>query len=102
MQYITEIIVALIGLAGIAMPFIANRRQDKRKDGDGLKQAVRSLLYADIERRCLNYMAKGFITPTQRKLLIADWEVYHNKLGGNGYLDDLMGLAKALPIKESK
>lgn len=102
MQYITEIIVALIGLAGIAMPFIANRRQDKRKDGDGLKQAVRSLLYADIERRCLHYMERGFITPTQRKLLIADWEVYHNKLGGNGYLDDLMGLAKALPIKESK
>lgn len=100
MQYITEIVVALIGLCGIAMPFIANRNQDKRKDADGLKQAVRSLLYADIERRCLLFISSGQIPHDELKRLTEDWHVYHdkNKLNGNGYLNDLMSKINQLPI----
>lgn len=102
MQYITDIIVALIGLAGICMPFIANRKQDQRKDKDGLKQAVRSLLYADLEHRCLKFIERGYIPHDEFKRLTEDWHVYHDpdKLNGNGYLDELMSRVNKLPIKE--
>lgn len=104
MQYLTQIICAAFSAVAIVlaavMPFVANRKQDKRKDKDGLKQAVRSLLYADIENRCLKFIMAGEIPHDELKRLTEDWHVYHDKdkLNGNGYLNDLMGRVSTLPV----
>lgn len=92
---VVAIINGIFSLIAIAMPFIANRNQDKR----GTKQAIRSLLYSDLESRCLRYIQQGFITAKDFKLLVEDWDCYHNKLKGNGYLDELVAQVKGLPIQ---
>ena len=89
------IVNGIFSLIAIVMPFIANMVQNR----SGTKQAVRSLLYSDLERRCLIYIQQGFITAKEFKLLSEDWNIYHNKLKGNGYLDDLVANVKNLPIQ---
>ena len=96
---IVAIINGIFALAAILMPFIANKGQDKRRDSNGLKQAVRSLLYSDLERRCFVYIQQGYISAKDFKLLLEDWNCYHEKLKGNGYLDELMNQVKGLPIQ---
>lgn len=92
---VVAVINGIFSLIAIAMPFIANMWQNRT----GMKQALRSLLYSDLERRCLLYIQQGFITAKDFKLLVEDWDIYHNKLKGNGYLDELVSQVKGLPIQ---
>lgn len=92
---VVAVINGIFSLIAIAMPFIANMWQNRT----GTKQALRSLLYSDLERRCLLYIQQGFITAKDFKLLVEDWDTYHNKLKGNGYLDELVSQVKGLPIQ---
>jgi len=93
------VVVALVNgifsLLAIIMPFVANIWQNRA----GMRQAVRTLLYSDLERRCLLYIQQGFITAKEFKMLVEDWDVYHKKLKGNGYLDELVSQVKGLPIQ---
>ena len=57
------------------------------KEVDGLRAGLREMLYDRIKHLCKKYIGEGRIREEDYKSLNRMWDVYHNGLGGNGYLD---------------
>lgn len=66
---------------------------------DNLKTANRLLMYDRIKHLCRTYLKAGEIDFNDLEDLVEMHDCYHNSLGGNGKLNELMGLVKELPIK---
>lgn len=69
----------------------------KRTD-DAVIKGVRALLRDRINERGQEAIERGYIRADELDELIALHMVYHEELGGNGYLDTLMNTVKKLPI----
>lgn len=65
-----------------------------------LKTADRLLMYDRIKHLCRSYLRAGEIDLNDLEDLVEMHDCYHNDLGGNGKLNELMGLVKDLPIKK--
>ena len=61
--------------------------------------ASRIQFYCTIKQRCKKYIARKFITSDELEDLLEEHSVYHNELGGNGFLDELMAQVKLLTIR---
>ena len=96
-----NIILAIIG-SGI-LTTIINRIFsviDKKNEKDNATvTGLRTLLMIDIRRLGEEYLSQGEISKDDLEDIINLWGVYHDKMGGNGYLDNIMAKVKALPIK---
>lgn len=94
-----ELVIAILGSSATAafvsgiFSLIVNR---KKKD-DGLEAGVRILLYDRIKHLSIKYCELGSITEDEYEDLQRMHSVYHNDLGGNGYLDDAMSRVAKLP-----
>ena len=66
---------------------------------ENLKTANRLLMYDRIKHLCRTYLKAGEIDFNDLEDLVEMHDCYHNSLGGNGKLNELMGLVKELPIK---
>ena len=55
-----------------------------------LQAGLREILYDRIKSLCKKYIADGKLREEEYKSLKRMWEVYHEKLGGNGYLNGEM------------
>ena len=103
----TDIILAIIG-SGVLSTLIscifsasATRRKakaDKAKEDDALIIAMRQLYYGRIKRHAKHYIAAGRISSEELEDIVEDHRIYHDVLGGNGYLDNLMSKVKGLDI----
>ena len=76
-----------------------NRKATKEDKKDNLTAGVRVLLYDRIKHLGKEYIMHGWVTAEELEDLIDMHKVYHNDLGGNGFLDNLMEQVKRLPIK---
>ena len=100
-----ELLSGAFGAALVAGLFgLLQRRRDQKdkqaaKD-DGTTCGVRMLLYAEIKHLGKAYLEHKYITTEELEDLIAMHKVYHDALGGNGFLDALMKQVKSLPIKD--
>lgn len=98
MESITQIILAIIGSGLITT--VLNRAwalADKKKAKDtGLQAGLRELLYDKIKFLCGKYVQAGEISEVDYNSLHRMWNVYHNDLGGNGYLDAQMDAVELL------
>ena len=98
---VTAIIVAIIG-SGL-LSTIVNRlfsAIDKRQEQkSGVTHGIRLVLKDRLRFLCVRYIEQGWIYEDELDDLVAMHSCYHEVLGGNGYLDELMGRVKALPIK---
>ena len=108
-----EILLAII-TGGVAAAIIDNvfkiitnkinrdaAKEDKQEDEtDDIKCGLRILLYSKIKSLGKEYITRGYIHTEELEDIIGMHEVYHDKLGGNGFLDDLMKQVHNLPIKE--
>lgn len=65
-----------------------------------LKNSSKLIMYDRIKYLCRSYLRAGEIDFDDLEDLIEMHSCYHNELGGNGKLNDLMELVKALPLKE--
>lgn len=65
-----------------------------------LKTADRLLMYDRIKHLCRSYLRAGEIDFNDLEDLVEMHDCYHNDLGGDGKLNELMGLVKDLPIKK--
>ncbi len=79
-------------------------RRERAKDAcgaelDGLKTAMRYVLLDRIRHLGQAYLLAGCVDFDDRRLLREMHEVYHNNLGGNGDLDDLMRQVAELPLR---
>ena len=99
MNMLTIIIAVLTSSAfSVFVSWLLNRL-DKRKDRKaGVTLGVQVLLYDRIKYLCKDYISNGKISPEDLEDLERMWRVYHDELGGNGFLDKLMGDVKRLPI----
>ena len=109
------VILAIIGglLGGSAVAALINavaegiRQRRKRKydkaDGkdkniEALKAGLKWVLYDRIRHLGQRYIAAGFVDFDDRRILNEMHGSYHDGLGGNGDLDNLMGQVNRLPL----
>lgn len=64
--------------------------EDKDLKNRCLQAGLREMLYDRIKYLSKKYIAEGKLREEEYKSLKRMWEVYHNDLGGNGYLDGEM------------
>lgn len=106
------ILTALCGAAGAALVsgifsvimWRLNRKAAKEdklsEELSSIKCGLRVLLYDRIKHLGEAYLDRGYITIEELEALTSMHQVYHNELGGNGFLDTLMKQVKNLPIKK--
>lgn len=92
-----EIILTILssGALSAIIGSIVAGLQSKNSVRNGLKQ----LLYFNIKHDCINALQAGYIDNASLEALHESWEIYHNELGGNGYLDNLMDRVTRLEIR---
>lgn len=110
------VIIAIIsaGLGGSALAALINqigetiRQKRKRKndtedrdnkDIDALKTGLKWVIYDRIRYLGQTYISAKKIDFDDRRILNEMHKCYHNGLGGNGDLDNLMNEVNALPLK---
>ena len=64
--------------------------QQLQKTVDSLIVADRAILYDRIKHLAKSYLSRGYITVEEYEDLKRMHKVYHDELGGNGFLDDIM------------
>lgn len=110
---ISGVSAAVIGVIG---NIIINRlnRKDKKEDKQEDKQAaadarltainngLKLLMLDKIKYLGLRFISEGGITYEDRSLLHRMHDNYHNELGGNGDLDQIMDDVDKLPLKKSR
>lgn len=98
----TQAIIIAIISSGAFSVFISwlLSRLDKNKDKKtGISKGVQIILYDRIKYLCRCYIQQGEITANDLEDLERMWNVYHNDLDGNGFLDALMSEVRKLSIK---
>jgi hypothetical protein len=78
----------------------ADKKAETETEIRDIKVGLRMLLYADIKRHGKEYLARGHISTEELEDLIAMHRIYHDQLGGNGFLDSLMLQVKTLHIDD--
>lgn len=99
---IVTIVVAIVssGAFSAIVNGILSARREKRQKETGVSAGVRMLLYDRIKHLGKAYIQRGSVTSDELEDLIAMHKIYHDDLGGNGFLDTLMCSIRALPIKK--
>ena len=97
----TEIIIAVISSSALSAIIsgvftMAIRRSERRT---GALAGIKILLYDRIKYLCEKYISLGLIPLDKLEDLMKMHGIYHDDLGGNGFLDDQMEKVKALPVK---
>lgn len=97
----TEIIIAVIGSGALAaaVSAVVAHVNNKLRLHHGVTLGTQVLLYASIKELGKQYISDGEIGAEDLEDLIEMHRVYHDELGGNGYLDTLMEQVKHLKIK---
>ena len=108
------VLVAVIGLASAVIggsitqigEGIRQRRKrkydkddGKDKDIEALKAGQKWMLYDRIRFLGLRYISDGTVDFDDRRILTEMHKCYHDGLGGNGDLDNLMNEVNHLPLK---
>lgn len=106
-----EIIIAILGsglLASIvssgANIILWKLKNDKAKEdrNNDVVEGLQVLLYNEIKSLGLQYIAAGEIAAEDLEDLERTHKVYHDKLDGNGYLDDIMHKVRKLQLKTDR
>lgn len=85
------------GIFGVVM-YRIKRRDELADKNDDIRIGVRMIMYDRIKHLGKSYIQRGSITTEELEDLVKMHGVYHNNLGGNGFLDNLMEQVKRLPI----
>ena len=108
------VLVAFIGLASAVIggaiiqigEGVRQRRKRKYDKDDGkdknleaLKTGLKWVIYDRIRYLGLKYISEGVVDFDDRRILKEMHNTYHEGLGGNGDLDNLMNEVNRLPLK---
>lgn len=96
-------VAALINQIGESIRQKRKRKYDttdtKDKDIEALKTGLKWVIYDRIRYLGQTYINQKKIDFDDRRILNEMHKCYHNGLGGNGDLDNLMSEVNALPLK---
>lgn len=70
----------------------------EQEDIQALKDGMSWLLYDRVLYLARKHLERGAISLDDLKIIEEQHRVYHDKLGGNGYLGKVMEAVEALPI----
>jgi len=73
-----------------------DKRQERKS---GTAEGMRLILKDRLRFLCAHYIAQGWIYHDELEDIMVMHKCYHDKLKGNGYLDELMEKVKALDIR---
>lgn len=76
------------------------KRADSSEEIANLVRGTRMLLYIEIKDRARHYIHEGSITPEDLEDILAMHAIYHDQLGGNGFLDSVIKQVRHLQIKD--
>lgn len=65
-------------------------QEETDSKSSSLQAGLREILYDRIKFLCKKYQSEGKLREEEYKSINRMWSVYHNDLGGNGYLDGEM------------
>ena len=102
MTLTSEIVVAIIssGALSALVSGIITLLRDRKGKKDGVAAGVQIVLYDRIKWLGKQHIKRGTITFEDLEDLTEMHRVYHDQLGGNGYLDKIMDEVKNLKIVE--
>lgn len=95
-----EVVLAIIasGLLSVIVTEVSSHFKEKRRKKSKEVKGIRMCLYVMIKDRGRSYLKQGYITAEDLEDMIMMHKVYHDDLGGNGYLDQIMTQVKQLNI----
>ena len=98
-RIMTEIICAAIGSGALSAVIsgIFQLAGGRQRRGQGLTAGMRALLHDRIKSLGLAYIEAGQVVSGDLEDLMEMHRIYHDELGGNGYLDQIMEAVKRLP-----
>ena len=100
-ENIVTIFAALLGSSTVSalVSHLLQKSAEKRRKYTGAEAGVRMLLYDRIKCLGLRYIGEGAVCSDSLEDLIEMHRIYHDELGGNGFLDGVMDQVKALPVQ---
>lgn len=101
-DFIKGLILAVItsGVVNTVINVIHDRKKEESAKESAITKAVMFLLASSIRQECQDHINDGEIDADDLQRLEKAWGIYHNDLGGNGFLDTYMKDIKALPKKK--
>lgn len=78
---------------------LAQRIDELRDEMILIRKGQKIVMHDRLTYLSRTYLEKDFVSHENRRNLLSMHESYHNDLGGNGDLDDLIMQVKKLPIK---
>ncbi|MCC8156379.1 MAG: hypothetical protein LIO54_03770 [Oscillospiraceae bacterium] len=95
------IIIAIIGSGALSalISGVFALVQSRKKRTDGVTAGVQQLLYDRIKYLCKAHIERGYIATNDLDDLERMHRIYHDDLGGNGFLADLMEKVRKLPVE---
>lgn len=94
-------VVTVVGQIIIAKQARRFQQEDRRVDDmAALKEGISWLLYDRILYLSRKYIDRGWLSLEDLKVIKEQHRIYHDRLGGNGYLDKVMAAVEALPLHE--
>lgn len=70
-----------------------------KKEMEPMKEGLKYLMMYRIEETAKKYCDRGEVSFNDRRILVEAHKCYHDGLGGNGDLNDIMDSVKELPLK---
>ena len=95
-----EILIAVLGSGALSaiISGIFGLIRDRIAKKDGVRAGVRQLLYDKIKELGEKYIEANEIRADKLEDLIDMHKIYHDDLGGNGFLDHIMAQVKTLRV----
>ncbi len=76
-----------------------NKRKIHQDIDNNISEGLMVLLEDRINYLVFKYLGNGWVYLDDKDRVKRMWSIYHNKLKGNGYLDDAIKMLDKLPIK---
>lgn len=103
---LSAIVGALIAQIGEGIRQRRKRRYDKTDTNEAMMEAVKDglkwVLYDRIRHLGQKFIAAGSVDFDDRRILNQMHKSYHDGLGGNGDLDNIMSEVNRLPLEQQK
>lgn len=98
---VNAIIVAIIGsgLLTTVINQLCNLYNRKVEEKNGITKSLRLVMKDRLRFLCTRYIEQGWIYEDELEDIVSMHACYHDKLKGNGYLDDLINRVKKLEIR---
>lgn len=97
-----EVLIAVIGSGALSAVIsgVFSLVRDRQQKKNGVAAGVRMVLYDRIKHLGKQYIKNGEIAFEDLEDLLEMHKIYHDDLGGNGYLDSVMNAVKKLKTVE--